>query len=145
MPFHFVPVLRFRPKISVYRQVTHTEHNIGGIIVLVMCFLLGSSPAFEIYMPTLIINQQMHYIKFHIKILKITPTCFDPKIILRELRCSLLKSFQKHSQNNSIILTGCCGSISCCVRIRCWECVWLWCVCRVLRSHYVTHDTHHNE
>ena len=33
------------------------------------------------------------YIKFHIKTLKIAPTCFDPKIILRELRCSLLKSF----------------------------------------------------
>ena len=42
---------------------------------------------------TLIINQQIHYIKFHIKTLKIVPTCFDPKIILRELRCSLLKSF----------------------------------------------------
>ena len=33
------------------------------------------------------------YIKFHIKTLKIAPTCFNPKIILRELRCSLLKSF----------------------------------------------------
>ena len=33
------------------------------------------------------------WIKFHIKTLKIAPTCFDPKIILRELRCSLLKSF----------------------------------------------------
>jgi len=42
---------------------------------------------------TLIINQQMHYIKFHIKTLKIAPTCFDPKIILRELHCSLLKLF----------------------------------------------------
>ena len=42
---------------------------------------------------TLVINQQMHYIKFHIKTLKIAPTCLDPKIILRELRCSLLKSF----------------------------------------------------
>jgi len=42
---------------------------------------------------TLIINQQMHYKKFHIKTLKIAPTYFDPKIILRELRCSLLKSF----------------------------------------------------
>jgi len=42
---------------------------------------------------TLIINQQTHYIKFHIKTLKMAPTCFDPKIILRELRCSLLKSF----------------------------------------------------
>ena len=42
---------------------------------------------------TLIINQQMHYIKFHVKTFKISPKCFDPKIILRELRCSLLKSF----------------------------------------------------
>ena len=33
------------------------------------------------------------YIKFHIKTLKIALTYFDPKIILRELRCSLLKSF----------------------------------------------------
>jgi len=32
------------------------------------------------------------YIQFHIKTLKIAPTCFDPKIILRELRCFLLKS-----------------------------------------------------
>ena len=40
---------------------------------------------------TLIINQQSHYIKFHTKTLKIAPTCFDPKIILRELRCSSLK------------------------------------------------------
>jgi len=43
---------------------------------------------------TLIINQQMRYIKLHIKILKIAPTYFDPKIILRELSCSLLKSFK---------------------------------------------------
>jgi len=33
----------------------------------------------------------MHYIEFHIKTLEIAPTCFDPKIILRELSCSLLK------------------------------------------------------
>ena len=33
------------------------------------------------------------YIKFLIKTLKIALTCFDPKIIFRELRCSLLKSF----------------------------------------------------
>jgi len=26
----------------------------------------------------------MHYIKFHIKTFKIAPTCFDPKIILRD-------------------------------------------------------------
>jgi len=33
------------------------------------------------------------YIKFHIKTPKIAPTCFDPKIILRELHISLLESF----------------------------------------------------
>jgi len=47
---------------------------------------------------TLIINQQMHYIKFHIKTLKIALACFNPKIILRELCCSLLvilKTFTK--------------------------------------------------
>ena len=33
----------------------------------------------------------------YIKTLKIAPTCFDPKIIFRELHCSLLKShFLKH-------------------------------------------------
>ena len=32
------------------------------------------------------------YIKFHIKTFKIAQTCFDPKIILKELRFSLLKS-----------------------------------------------------
>jgi len=50
----------------------------------------------ELCFVTLIIKQQMHYIKFHIKILKIAPTCFDPKIIFRELRCSLLKSFKNN-------------------------------------------------
>jgi len=60
----------------------------------------------------------MHYIKFHIKTLKIAPTCFDPKIILRELHCSLLKSFLKHSQNNSI---------------------------SEKLSHYITHDAHHSQ
>jgi len=47
---------------------------------------------------SLFINQQMHYIKCHIKTLKIAPTYFDPKTILRELRCSLLvilKTFTK--------------------------------------------------
>jgi len=61
---------------------------------------------------TLIITNKCTYIKFYIKTLQIAPTCFDPKIILRELRCSLIKSFEKHSQNNSFILTGCCGSMS---------------------------------
>ena len=32
------------------------------------------------------------YMKFHIKTLKIATTCFGPKIIFRELHCSLLKS-----------------------------------------------------
>ena len=34
----------------------------------------------------------------------------------------ILKTF---THNNSIISTGCCGSISCCVTVRCWGCVWL--------------------
>jgi len=33
----------------------------------------------------------MHYIKFHIKTLKIAPTCFDPYIILREQGCNCSK------------------------------------------------------
>jgi len=37
----------------------------------------------------------MHYKQFHIKILKIIPTCFDPKIILKELHSSLLKPHNK--------------------------------------------------
>jgi len=43
--------------------------------------------------------QLMHiYTAFYIKTFKITPTCFDPKIIFRELCCSLLKShFKIHS------------------------------------------------
>ena len=56
------------------------------------------------------------YIKVHIKTLKIAPTCFDPKIIFRELHCSLLKShFRKPSLINFLILTWCCGSVSYCV------------------------------
>ena len=34
---------------------------------------------------SLIINQQMHCIKFHVKTLKIAPIYLDPKIILTEL------------------------------------------------------------
>ena len=33
-----------------------------------------------------------HTYNFYIKTFKIAPTCFDPKIIFRELHCSLLKS-----------------------------------------------------
>jgi len=44
----------------------------------------------------LIVINKCTCIKFHIKTLKIAPTCFDPRIILKELRCSLLKSFLKH-------------------------------------------------
>jgi len=51
----------------------------------------------------------MHIYKiFYIKTFKIVPTCFDPKIIFRELHCSLLKSdtfvlqfdIQKYSRQN---------------------------------------------
>jgi len=43
---------------------------------------------------------------FYIKTFKIAPTCFDPKIIFRELYCSLLKSHlkKKHSLINFLIL-----------------------------------------
>jgi len=56
----------------------------------------------------------MHIHKiFYIKTFKIASTCFDPKIIFRELHCSLLKShFEKHSLINFLILTWCCGSMS---------------------------------
>ena len=40
----------------------------------------------------------MHILNFfYIKTFKIAPTCFDPKIIFRELRCSLLKSHFKNT------------------------------------------------
>ena len=44
-----------------------------------------------------LLTNKCTYIKSRIKTLKIAPTCFDPKIILRELRCSLLKSFEKRN------------------------------------------------
>jgi len=48
----------------------------------------------------------MHTYKiFYIKTFKIAPTYFDPKIIFRELHCSLLKShLKKHSLINFLIL-----------------------------------------
>ena len=56
------------------------------------------------------------YFFFYIKTFKIAPTCFDPKIIFRELHCSLLKPrFWKHSLINFLILMWCCDSISYCV------------------------------
>jgi len=59
----------------------------------------------------------MHIHKiFYIKTFKIAPTCFDPKIIFRELHCSLLSHIKKkHSLINFLILTRCCGSLSYCV------------------------------
>jgi len=37
-------------------------------------------------------HQLMHVRKkFYIKTFKIAPTCFDPKIIFKELHCSLIK------------------------------------------------------
>jgi len=42
-------------------------------------------------------HQPMHIRKiFFIKTFKIAPTCFDPKIIFRELHCSLVKSHFKN-------------------------------------------------
>ena len=40
---------------------------------------------------------------FHIKTLKIAPTCFDPKIIFRELCCSLLKSRVTLARNKILL------------------------------------------
>jgi len=37
-------------------------------------------------------NQCTYITFFYIKTFKIAPTCFDPKLIFRELHCSLLKS-----------------------------------------------------
>jgi len=43
----------------------------------------------------------MRYIKFHIKTLKIAPTCFDPKLILRKLRFYYVTHDAHHSQTHS--------------------------------------------
>jgi len=40
------------------------------------------------------------------KTLRIAPTCFDPQIILRQLRFFLAKVTLKHSQFNSFLETG---------------------------------------
>jgi len=37
-------------------------------------------------------NQLSLWVFFYIKTFKIASTCFDPKIIFREINCSLLKS-----------------------------------------------------
>jgi len=44
------------------------------------------------FMITLIITNKCTYIKFYIKTLKIALTCFDHKIILRELRIETCRS-----------------------------------------------------
>ena len=71
-------------------------YHIGlAVISLALCFAWYELNSVILIVAPCIsyINQQMHYIKFHIKTLKFALTCFDPKIILRERRCSLLKSF----------------------------------------------------
>jgi len=86
----------------------------------------------------------IHYF-FYIKTFKIAPTCFDPKIIFRELHRSLLKShFQKHSLINLLILTRCCGSMSYCVsRTVLRMCLPMCVVCYAAwDSRNITHDTH---
>jgi len=70
---------------------------------------------------------------FYVKSFKITPTCFDPKIIFRELKCSLLRHiFKKHSLINFLILTWFCGSMSYCVGRRLLRMRLTVGVCRVL-------------
>ena len=88
--------------IFFYLIEQHSKFLLHTVQVLYMCTICDSTNINTIIdnqfgtnsiTIALIINQQMHHIKFHIKTLKIAPTCFDPKIILTELRCSLLKSF----------------------------------------------------
>jgi len=52
---------------------------------------------------------------FYIKTFKIAPTCFDPKIIFRELHCSIAKVTFLETLINLLTLTWCCGSMSYCV------------------------------
>ena len=49
------------------------------------------------------------------KTFKIAPTCFDPKTIVRELHCSMLKSHLRKSLINLLLLTWCYDSMSQCV------------------------------
>ena len=88
--------------IFFYLIEQHSKFLLHTVQVLYMCTICDSTNINTIIdnqfgtnsiTIALIINQEMHHIKFHIKTLKIAPTCFDPKIILTELRCSLLKSF----------------------------------------------------
>ena len=48
----------------------------------------------------------------HIKTFKIAPKCFNYAIIIRELRCSLLKPITKLSLIDFPILNWFCGSLS---------------------------------
>jgi len=91
----------------------------------------------------------------YIKSFKIAPTCFDHAIIIRELRCSLLKlRLKKHSLIDFPIIIWCCGSMSYCVgraslRVRRTMCVvcyaardWLWVTCNPQYGRYLPYDTH---
>jgi len=63
-------------------------------LVHTSCFSLVRTGPIDI---TKIINEQLHLHKFHIKTIKITPTCFDLFwIIIRELCFSLLKLYYKY-------------------------------------------------
>jgi hypothetical protein len=63
-----------------------------------------------------LVHQLMNtYKTVYIKTFKIALTCFDQEIIIRQLRCSLLKLYcSKHSLIDFPISIWWCGSMSCC-------------------------------
>jgi len=52
---------------------------------------MGGGPEEPRYLISTPTNAYIHIL--YIKTFKIAPTCFGPKIIFRELRCSLLKAY----------------------------------------------------
>jgi len=83
-----------------------------------------------------VINQKLHLHKFHIKTIKITPTCFDLfQTIIRELCFSLLKLYY----NIHNLIRFCKhGVVAACHVV--WECAvesaagWVCVVCYVMRD-----------
>jgi len=76
--------------------------------LIMLCFLGQLFPSISIFkfrqiwiLVIYLAHQLMHTHKIvYIGTFKIAPTCFDPKIIFREVHCSLLKShFLKQSLN----------------------------------------------
>ena len=104
----FLAVLRsfFHSSLSVLFSVTFPHHLFFTPLSphLVICFLVYLNLILFIN-SYLLFNHHTNkctYIKFHFKTLKIAPTCFDRKIIFRELHCSLLKS---HFKNTHLLIS----------------------------------------